>query len=209
MSRPDIKIDAYIPGDILTFSGDLDYYRVVKVWQSKDGEGYQWRDYDIDGRSSGQRRYLSVERDDGEWVVGLYEQRPPPDDLPGLAELPASLTLDGVAYRRAERGQATITLVAAEGLEGGEPPLAYRYADYAGPAGALLSLEIYGGRADPAAAEIELYVGRELPPAQLQLYGIAQRLTPAARPALALSPALIIGAVVVVVVVIGLIALAL
>lgn len=201
MSEREIPIDAYIPGDILTFPGDLDHYRVAKVWQSQDGEGYRWSDYDLVGRKDGRQLCLSVERDDGEWIAALYDTRPLPEDLPGAAELPAALRYGGVSYRREERGRARIALLAAEGVSGGEPPINYRYADYEGPSGELLAVEIYGGEggSDP---EVEIYVGRELPVSQVQLFGIAARPTaPAAAQAKAsaagLPPALLIGAAVV------------
>lgn len=199
MSEREIPIDAYIPGDILTFPGDLDHYRVAKVWQSQDGEGYRWSDYDLIGRKDGRQLCLSVERDDGEWIAALYDTRPLPEELPGAAELPAALSYAGVSYRREERGRARIALLAAEGLAGGEPPLNYRYADYEGPSGRLLAVEIYGG-GDGSDPEVEIYVGRELPVSQVQLFGIAPRpaapAAPAKAPAAGLPPALLIGAAV-------------
>lgn len=161
----ELQLDQFKVGDILTLVGELEEFRIEKVWLSRQGS-YKWVDYELRGHRSQRRVVVSVEYDDGEWEVVLYESFPGPDELPGASTLPEQLSWQGKLFRREEKGRCVMRLVSAPGED-----LACTYADYLGPGGAALSIELFG---DPQAPdlppEVEIYAGRMLKPHELRLY---------------------------------------
>lgn len=98
-----------------------------------DEGGWTWSEHLLETAAE-ERVWLSVEEDPDLVMVAWTEADT--DLVPG----PKTVTLDGVAFRSDEKGEAVFRTEATTGLKDGT----VRYHDYEGPDGALLSFESYG-----------------------------------------------------------------
>jgi len=127
-----------------------------------DQDGFQWLEYLL--RDGGRSRWLVVCEDDWlevSWLETVTLVPPPP--LPP----PAELSWQGGTYQLKEQGTATVT---ASHRRMNQHLGRCRFADYIGPGGRVLGLEIWsqpGGA--PADSEIEVTAGRVIDPRSLTL----------------------------------------
>nr|WP_246400794.1 DUF4178 domain-containing protein [Jiangella mangrovi] len=117
--------------------------------------GYQWSEHFLDD-VDGSRSWLSVEEDPDLEVVKWLKLR-----NSGLKPSAATLSHDGVEYRRDEHGTAQFT---SEGTTGLGSTGRVEYVDFEGPRGTYLSFERFEG------GEWEVARGERVPPGTLTIY---------------------------------------
>lgn len=121
------------PGDAVAYEGTD--FLVDRTLHLEDG-GFTWKEHMLSDAVSGRKLWLSVEDDDG-LEVAVWERLAGADLDPGAA----SVTHDGVTYRREERGTAHFRVEQTGGATSESGTM--EYADYA--AGEqLLAFERYG-----------------------------------------------------------------
>lgn len=115
---------------------------VQAEWIFTNPHGENWKEYVLQRKRVGepeQKVSLEVERDDGELKVKFWETELTPEQLPFSLSQPSGwpqqFTLGEVTYQRYDDGAAT-------GVLPGEPLYEVTYADYIGPHGLLLSIEL-------------------------------------------------------------------
>jgi len=125
------------PGDVVRLSGEPGDW-VVRGTVAFEEDGYRWKEHLLDGSTAaGERRlWLSVEEGESGLELALWQRLPGSDLNPDAREV----ALDGVAYRRDERGTARY---ASTGTTGAAESGTAEYADYLPAAGgpARLSFE--------------------------------------------------------------------
>lgn len=112
------------PGDIVRLSSEPGDW-VVRGTLALDEDGFRWKEHLLDGSTAeGERRHwLSVEDDEGDLELVLWDRIPGSDLTPDSAEVASA----GVAFRRDERGRARYASTGTTGAaESGE----VEYADY-------------------------------------------------------------------------------
>jgi hypothetical protein len=116
------------PGDVVRISADPGDW-VVRGTLAFDEDGYRWKEHLLDGSTAaGERRHwLSVEEGESGLELVLWDRVPGSDLTPDAVEV----ALDGIAYRRDERGRARY---ASTGTTGAPDAGTAEYADYL-PAG--------------------------------------------------------------------------
>ena len=120
------------PGDVVTLDG-RDW--VVRGTLAMDEDGYRWKEHllDASGVDGELRCWLSVEQAEGGLEVAVWQR------VPGATLTPEpTVTHDGTTWTRDEQGTARFS---ATGTTGTATDGTMQYADYVGPAGALLALE--------------------------------------------------------------------
>lgn len=132
---------------------------VVEEQLLYDQQGFQWLEYLL--RDGARRRWLVVCEDDGLELSWLEEIQLDPS--PGWP-LPLQLHWQGIGYRLQEQGEA---MVRASQRSLNRGPARCRFADYEGPDGAVLALELRGQ--PPTAIELEACAGRRIDPHSLSL----------------------------------------
>jgi len=128
------------PGDVVQLSGESGEW-VVRGTLAFDEDGFRWKEHLLDGSTAeGERRHwLSVEEDEGDVELVLWDRVPGSDLTPDSAEVAHA----GTAYRRDERGSARY---ASTGTTGAAEAGTAEYADYLAADGGpgRLSFERYG-----------------------------------------------------------------
>ncbi|MFO8238768.1 MAG: DUF4178 domain-containing protein [Prochlorococcaceae cyanobacterium] len=127
-----------------------------------DQDGFQWLEYLL--RDGDRSRWLVVCEDD--WLEVSWLEAVTLVPAPSLP-LPAELSWQGGSYRLKEQGIAGVT---ASHRRMNQRLGRCRFADYCGPGGRVLGLEIWGQPGgSPADAEIEVTAGRVIDPRSLTL----------------------------------------
>lgn len=112
------------PGDVVTISGETGDF-VVRGTLALEEDGFRWKEHLLDGSTAeGERRHwLSVEEDEGDLELVLWDRVPGSDLTPDSAEVAHG----GTAFRRDERGRARYASTGTTGAaEAGE----MEYVDY-------------------------------------------------------------------------------
>lgn len=144
-------------GDHLRWPGWGDTTFTVRGTATLRDGAYTWQEHYIDP-IQGDKRYLSVEKDDGELYVIVWTTV----EAPGLKLGHPEVVYDGVTYELVEKGPADYTVVGTTDLlEGGGR---VRYWDYEGPHEQYLSFERYDG------GEVEISVGVRIANGFLDIY---------------------------------------
>ena len=123
-------------GDVVVIE-ETEY--IVRGTLTMDEDGYTWKEHllDASGVERDLRRWLSVEEGESGIEVVLWDRVPGADLAPDT-----EVTLNGVTYRRDEKGEARF---ASTGTTGAATDGTMSYADYLQPGGdGLLSLEKFG-----------------------------------------------------------------
>lgn len=141
----DIRVD-----DTVSIGGHP--WAVIGTLTYRDDEGWTWQEHLVD--AGGDRRWLSVEDDDGVEIVMWSPTNVTIE--PGAREV----IHDGQAYRLDEHGNATYV---ATGHTGTLPQGSSEYFDYAGRGGLSLGFERFGD------GGWEMAVGTLIDPAQVQV----------------------------------------
>jgi hypothetical protein len=144
------------PGDIVVI--DAVQY-VVRGTIALEEDGDTWREHLLDASGIGGevRHWLSVEDGEGGLELALWDRVRGVDLSPD-----AEVTLEGVTYRRDERGDARFSSI---GTTGAAPSGTMSYADYVQADGpGLLSLERYG-----AGGSWETSTGRTVSPEAIEI----------------------------------------
>lgn len=124
-------------GDMVEYLGER--YFVRGSVRFREG-GFTWSEHLLDAdRLAGTKVWVSVEEDPDLEVVWWTER-----DVGDLTPGQATLTFDGVEYRREEHGTADYR---SEGTTGLGDTGRVEYVDYAGPGGRYLAFERFGGGA--------------------------------------------------------------
>lgn len=139
-------------GDMVELLGDRLFVR--GSLRLREG-GYQWSEHFLDD-VEGSRSWLSVEEDPDLEVVRWIALKNSP-----LRPGAATLTHEGVEYRRDEHGTARFT---SEGTTGLGSAGQVEYVDFEGPRGRYLAFERFEG------GEWEVAVGERVPPGTLTVY---------------------------------------
>lgn len=139
-------------GDMVELLGERQFVR--GSLRLREG-GYQWSEHFLDD-IDGSRAWLSVEEDPDLEVVRWVKLR-----NSGLQPSAATLSHDGVDYRRDEHGTAQFV---SEGTTGLGTSGRVEYVDFEGPRGRYLSFERFDG------GEWEVASGERVPPGTLTVY---------------------------------------
>lgn len=138
-------------------------YKITAVFEFYQGN-YRWVEYRLENTITGARRYLEIERDDGEWIIYLYHTQVPNTEV----TLPQHswdevITYNGTAYTLNEWGKALMFETEHEyNLE---------YADYRADDGRRLSIErYYDGNPKDDFTDVEIWIGDPYNSSNIEIY---------------------------------------
>ena len=155
------RLDRLPPGTTLEVRSELEEWLVREAYACTEphpgAEAYHWTEYLLQERSSNARAWLSVEFDDGEWEVVLFERQVQLAEVGYQRgqEFPDEFRLDGQTFSLSESGALEATKVGTKSSYRG------RYGDYVHRDGRVLSIEAYPDPTNtPRETDVEIWQGR-------------------------------------------------